>query len=330
MLVKAYGYRTGGPLLEPQSDNEKGYFELKSLKIQNDNFFKRQGLKWNHGGLGKFNAELSWKDVMDGNMKFQFGKEVLQMIQNGTAETTTNITTSNQTIHHDYDGDDDDTNMIIPWVLKDPRMCLTLPTWLQLIQNNNTSTITISKPKPAILFTYRHPLDVANSLLRRATSKDFDYAKAFKLWIIYNQAAIQNSMNLCRVHTKEAKIVMDPLREIQRLVTSLTKDCQVLPPPLFEQMNQEALIDFFDDTLTTTTTTDGTNNNTEVEEEANSSNEILVSFNDGNCIAYDYNNSSSEVELSLNERSHYLKAMQVYCDMESGQAFKEGYEFPIL
>jgi len=47
-------------------------------------------------------------------------------------------------------------NKNYPWMLKDPRLCITVRTWLPLLEYT-----------PAIVFQYRHPLEVALSLQKR-------------------------------------------------------------------------------------------------------------------------------------------------------------------
>lgn len=82
-----------------------------------------------------------------------------------------------------------------PWVVKDPRLCLTLRFWL-----NFWTT------PPAVVLTYRHPVEVAESLARR---DNFGMLQGFCLWIAYNRAAIQNSVGLCRIITSYSSLIQD-------------------------------------------------------------------------------------------------------------------------
>jgi hypothetical protein len=77
-------------------------------------------------------------------------------------------------------------------MLKDPRLCITLRTWLPLLNFI-----------PAVIFTYRHPYDVAMSLHVRY--EQYKIARGLKLWYIYNKRAIQQSMDLCRVVTSHTR-----------------------------------------------------------------------------------------------------------------------------
>eukprot|EP00978_Attheya_sp_CCMP212_P040013 scaffold214083_cov49-Attheya_sp.AAC.3 len=79
-----------------------------------------------------------------------------------------------------------------PWVLKDPRICITLKNWIRAF---------IGTP-PAVLFTYRDPMEVAKSLQNRVIGQIPILADGLKLWIWYNRSAIYNSKKLCRVVTR--------------------------------------------------------------------------------------------------------------------------------
>ena len=70
-------------------------------------------------------------------------------------------------------------------MLKDPRLCVTLRTWIPLLNFI-----------PAVVFTYRHPLDVALSMHKR---EGFAVARGLKMWYVYNRMSIQVSVN-ARIH----------------------------------------------------------------------------------------------------------------------------------
>eukprot|EP00957_Ditylum_brightwellii_P143923 10966947-Ditylum_brightwellii.AAC.1 len=59
-------------------------------------------------------------------------------------------------------------------------MCIALRTWVELLD-----------VEPAIVFTYRHPLEVAMSLQKR--NRGFHAERGLRLWIVYNMRAIENS-----------------------------------------------------------------------------------------------------------------------------------------
>ena len=102
----------------------------------------------------------------------------------------------------------------LPYLQKDPRMCIALPTWLKLLDE-----------PPAVVFTYRHPLEVALSLKHR--EQNFTIEHGLRLWIVYNMRALQNSVNLCRVFSTNEAVFKDPMKEVQRIKNELTSKCRV-------------------------------------------------------------------------------------------------------
>ena len=59
-------------------------------------------------------------------------------------------------------------------------MCITISTWLPLLKG----------PSPAVVFSFRNPLDVAMSLMK-GDAKNFPLARGLRLWIVYNMRAIK-------------------------------------------------------------------------------------------------------------------------------------------
>ena len=90
----------------------------------------------------------------------------------------------------------------LPYLQKDPRMCTT-PMWLKLLED-----------KPAAVLMYRHPLEVAMSL--KHWEQKFTIEHGLRLWIIYNQKALQNAEGLCRVFSTNEAVFKDPWREISK------------------------------------------------------------------------------------------------------------------
>ncbi|MEA2683048.1 MAG: hypothetical protein QOK05_1376 [Chloroflexota bacterium] len=69
-----------------------------------------------------------------------------------------------------------------PWVIKDPRLCLTLPFWLGIL-----------KEPPAIVLVLRHPLAIARSLMAR---DGLAPEKALALWHCHLAAALLHCVGL--------------------------------------------------------------------------------------------------------------------------------------
>lgn len=185
-------------------------------------------------------------------------------------------------------------------------MCICLPTWLKLLDD-----------RPAVVFTYRHPLEVALSLKHR--EENFTIEHGLRLWIIYNMRAIQNSEGLCRVFSTNEAVFKDPMNEVQRIKNELTDKCGVIPPPT-RQLPEEVVDKFVDPKL------QHNSKERKAEEEKRG---VLKYF--GGCIAREF--ESDFPEGSVNRRAEvgmFLMAMEVYCDLENGRAYEHDYEWPDL
>lgn len=190
-----------------------------------------------------------------------------------------------------------------PWLQKDPRMCITLRTWLKLMNN-----------EPAILFTFRHPLEVAMSLKKR--EKNFTLERGLRLWIAYNIRALQNSADLCRVYSSNDAILADTLNEVRRISEELSSKCGVPPPP--GTLTQEDVDQFVDTKL-----------QHNKKNEDRDGKEILAEIN--GCSIPDYDSDLRKGTPDFDrEHALYLKAMTLYCHLKSGTPYEPGYEWPEL
>ena len=115
-------------------------------------------------------------------------------------------------------------------MLKDPRLCITLRTWLPLLNFI-----------PAVLFTYRHPMDVAMSMHTRET-EHFRVQRGLKLWYVYNKRALQQSHDLCRVTTSHKKMMAAPQVELDRIYDEL-RGCGVPVPSRAQLVDINDFID---------------------------------------------------------------------------------------
>ena len=232
LLVEGFGYDAGEPLVSADSTNAKGFFELWPVVHQNDYFMENQNVSyWEN--VEKYDAELALERYYTGTVPFDKGTKALDFLNN---EKRT------------------------PWIQKDPRMCITLRTWLPLLDS-----------KPAVLFTYRKPLSVAKSLHKR---DGLTLAYGLKLWILYNKGSLQNSAGLCRVYTKNSYILADALEETKRIVDELTNKCNVPPPP--SMINHEIVDGFVDASL-------------QHDKEKNDEQKEILVINGDDCIVMDYN-----------------------------------------
>lgn len=277
LLVTGMGYNVGGPLIGAAFDNEKGFFERVDVVLQNDEFMKSQGIWWANR-VKHYDADKAIGAKEKGSIKFKEGETGLKFLNDRSKA---------------------------PWLQKDPRMCITLRTWLPLLNK-----------EPAVLFTYRHPLEVAMSLKKR--EENFSLERGLRLWIIYNWRAVENSADLCRVLSSNEAILADPLHEVQRISDDLTEKCGVPAPP--ERISQKVVNDFIDPRL---------QHNKNKREQGNAARKVLSKL-DG-CIISDYDSDLQEgTSERMEEEAMYIKAMTIHCDFKSGAAFKDSYTWPEL
>jgi hypothetical protein len=134
-------------------------------------------------------------------------------------------------------------------------------------------------------------------------------------WIEYNKYAIINSVDLCRVITSNMQLMANPERELERIVHELTTSCQVPSPP--KTFTIEALNSFIDPTMQSYSigsSRSSDHNNTGV----------LEVYGKDNCVI-----SKTDL-IDDTHLHHYVRAMRLYCDMLSGEAFTTEYAIELL
>ncbi len=280
LLHSSCGYNVGGPLIGANFDNEKGFFERIDIVLQNDEFMRSQGVWW-AANVINYDWQQALKDKEEGKIDFQkYGIPGLAFLNSPNNA---------------------------PWLQKDPRMCITLKTWLKLMNS-----------EPAVVFTYRHPLEVALSLKHR--EKNFTIERGLRLWIVYNMRAIQNSQGLCIVHSSSEAVLADPMNEVQRISDELTSKCNVPEPPY--RLKPEDVDKFIDPGLQH-------NKNRRAEEEKDK--QVIATYNDGKCVVHSYESEEKEGSPGRErEMVLYSLAMQIYCDFQAGKPYEESYEWPKL
>ena len=203
-LINKMGLKTGGPLIQAAEDNAKGFFERIDVVLQNDIIMRKQRIDYSLN-MYKYDTMQGLKDILTESIVFKEGKRGLAFLNDPAS---------------------------YPWMLKDPRLCVTFRTWLPLLNFI-----------PAILFTYRHPMDVALSFLHRY--EHFPIGKSLKMWYVYNRRAIVQSHDLCRVTTSHRAVMAQPLQEMQRLYTEI-KACGV---EVSHELTKAEVEDFVDPKL---------------------------------------------------------------------------------
>lgn len=276
LLVEGFGYNPGAPLIQPAFDNEKGFFELIPAVLQNDEFMYDQKVNW-AANVGKYDANLAIENTRAGKINTEKLDKAIKVLN-------------------------DPENS--PWLQKDPRMCITMRTWLPFLNS-----------KPAVIFTYRNPLEVAMSLHKR--EQGFTLTRGMRLWIMYNKAAVKNSADLCRVLSSNNDVLSDPMKELKRISDELTSKCGVPQPP--QQITKEIVDSFVDPNL---------QHNKKQLEATKAQKNVIESH--GDCKIREFDSELPENDpRRKDELDMYLKAMRVYCDFQSGVAYDANYEWPL-
>lgn len=96
------------------------------------------------------------------------------------------------------------------WGWKDPRSCLLLPLWREILSEADTDLI--------CLFVVRSPVDVAGSLMRR---DGIPFAHALGIWFHYNIAALRDAAGLPVVFLNYEKLVAAWEPEMRRCAAGL-------------------------------------------------------------------------------------------------------------
>lgn len=127
LLVKVFGYKIGEPQIWKKKHNKKGYFELLPVVEQNRMFLKGQGVRnpFASKKIRGFNAS----DVIDHihdyngtNILKDKTKQIALYRKAGKDLSKTPLQLALDELNNNA------TN--IPWLLKDPALCITLRSWL--------------------------------------------------------------------------------------------------------------------------------------------------------------------------------------------------------
>lgn len=93
-----------------------------------------------------------------------------------------------------------------PWLLKDPRLCMTLANWLPYLE------------VPLVVVVFRSPLEIAQSLQRR-NNMSFEHALA--LWETYAIGIIRGASSLPKVFTSYESLMADRVGTTRQLFDDL-------------------------------------------------------------------------------------------------------------
>lgn len=169
--------------------NSKGHWERRDVIHVNDQILKAQGASW-HQPYG--NAAFNTETLVPNSVK------QMQLIIYGL-----------------------DTQR--PWVMKDPRMCLTLPAWLPFLE------------MPIAIITVRSPEHIASSLQKR---NQMSHEKAVSMWEYYMSQLLNATLDIPRVFVRYEHLLMRPSLTVQGLYDWLTQQgCHRLTLPAQREIN---------------------------------------------------------------------------------------------
>ncbi|MFZ4792187.1 MAG: hypothetical protein ACOYMW_15075, partial [Candidatus Competibacteraceae bacterium] len=174
-LINMMGADTGPSHLigEPAADNEKGFWERQDVRDLNDALLETVG--------------CTWDDVAC------FVQDKLLKVEHAELRIQAKCIIFNMDTHR-------------PWVLKDPRLCLTLPFWLPFLE------------VPVCVLPYRSPLEIAKSLQSR---NGFSLVYGVALWEKYTVEALRASQGLPRINFSYPKLISDPVDTVHGLYQNL-------------------------------------------------------------------------------------------------------------
>ncbi|MEM7145924.1 MAG: hypothetical protein AAF591_12375 [Verrucomicrobiota bacterium] len=178
-LIRMMGFVAGEDeqleLLSPTRENPKGYFERRDVVELNDRIL--------HAMRGDWCSVIGLEDAeMDEGERVEIVRSIERM---------TGVLEGNER-----------------WFLKDPRLSLTLPYWIDHLDH------------PIVVHPFRSPVEVALSLRER---DQFPISFGMALWEYYVAKAIGHSHGLPSVYLSYADIMSDPVGATSRLREELMR-----------------------------------------------------------------------------------------------------------
>lgn len=158
-------------------ENPKGFWERRDVIACNDALLQAQGCTWEHLAAWKLTSKPAKKQLTD-------AKATIEQMKNIVLELDAHR----------------------PWVMKDPRLCVTFPFWKPLLE------------MPVAVVVYRDPLEVAMSL---KTRNHFRLAHGIAIWE-YSMAGIVNSIQgMPTIFVRHDEIISKPIETVKRVYDAL-------------------------------------------------------------------------------------------------------------
>lgn len=164
-------------LIGANEENPSGFWEREDVIAANDALLQHYGCEWY--------ALEGWQ--YNGDKEAELPTDVLKAQFQSVVDTL---------------------NKQSSWVIKDPRMCHTLPFWLPYLNN------------PALVITHRDPLEIALSLKKR---NQFLTQHSLALWEYAVVGILNASRKYHGVHVNYRDIIENPVKVAQALFEMLDK-----------------------------------------------------------------------------------------------------------
>lgn len=196
------GIAGGTLLMEPAFDNEKGFFENQAAVRINEAILSDWGLSWQ----SPFLLPASWAN-----------DSLMKKHQQAIGHFLEVELSNNPTLY-----------------LKDPRLCLLLPAWQPVLERQGIEA--------AYLHIFRHPAEVAASLLRR---NEMPSNHALSLWANHHLLAEYHTRHGSRIFVAYEDLLQAPAQVVETLLTKL----QVATVGADQQVVKDKLQDFIEQKL---------------------------------------------------------------------------------
>ena len=172
-MMGAY-FAPEGMALPAKPDNPKGFWERRDVLHLNDELLKLQDCQWNQ--------LVNWDFAKASTVPDSIKRLMQSLIMNMDAHR--------------------------PWFIKDPRLCLTLPAWMPLLES------------PLAVVVYRNPQEIAISLDKRNPLMA-EYGIA--LWEYYTVGLLNASQAIPRIFVRHEEILEKPAMRSEEMLRQLVQ-----------------------------------------------------------------------------------------------------------
>jgi hypothetical protein len=176
-MMGAY-FAMGDVSIGANSENPKGFWERSDVIAANDAILRHYGCEWDSLEKWVFTDATPKKDEAA-------LRPTLDAVKNIVLELDANR----------------------PWVVKDPRMCITFPFWRSALE------------VPVVVCVYRDPQEVARSL---KTRNDLPLSHSMGLWEFYATGITNAIRHVPTVFVSHTQLLSDPVATVKKLYDELS------------------------------------------------------------------------------------------------------------